>query len=128
MWIFTRHGFISAVSALRANGTMNKQQVVVRARTAGHLDAILAAAGLDQARSEVRMSTDRDYAYRVVLDKPQFVALVSAAAADIDYPNFKSECQQAHPGDRAYHQMLAATWHAGYEMQVSHLADLERDD
>ena len=128
MWIFTRHGFISAVSALRANGTVNKRQVVVRARTAGHLDAILAAVGLDEARSEVRMSTDRDYAYRVVLDKRQFVALVSAAAADIDYPNFKSECQRAHPSDRAYHQMLATSWHAGYDMQVAHLADLDHDD
>ncbi|MHB0961108.1 MAG: hypothetical protein ACYC0X_21880 [Pirellulaceae bacterium] len=127
MWIFTRHGFISAVSALRANGTLNERQVVVRARIAAHLDAILAAAGLDEARGKVRWTKARDYAYRVVLDTPQFVALVSAAAAAIDYPNFKHECHRAHPEDHLYTQLLGTTWMAGYQMQVAHQADRERE-
>ncbi|MHB8974279.1 MAG: hypothetical protein ACYC3X_29350 [Pirellulaceae bacterium] len=123
MWIFTRHGFISAVSPQRANGTINQQQVVVRARTALHLDAILAAAGLDKARGKVRATKARDYAYRVVLAKQQFLTLVSTAAANIDYPNFKHECYRAHPEDHRYTQMLGTTWMAGYEMQVAHQAD-----
>jgi hypothetical protein len=118
MWIFTRHGFISAVSAVDAHGNVDAERVVVRARTAAHLEAILTAAGLPEALAAIRYSPERDYAYRVVLEKAIFVTLVAAAADSLDYPNFKSACQWEHPDDRAYHRMLGTTWQAGYTMQA----------
>lgn len=127
MWIFTQHGFISAVCARTSRGRTDRHRLVVRARTRSHLHEVLATCHLDKL-NKVEHTPDRDYAWRVVLSKPQFVALVGAAAADIDYPNFKSQCQRAHPDDRAYHQLLATTWHAGYDMQVAHLAGLDNDD
>jgi hypothetical protein len=128
MWIFTVHGFLSAVCARRDNGTIDRSRVVVRARCAAHLEAILQDAGLGGEDTRVAYTPRRDYAYRVVLSREDFGDLLATLVSHIDYDNFKDACQRVHPDDAPYQHWLHGIWSAGCDLQQASRHRPRRDD
>ena len=92
MWVFTRHGFFSAVQA-----TDDAELVVVRARSRAdiaHLHGWLRGLG---APSEVITYAVSDYPWRTITTKAAWALYVHAAAADIDYGNYKGAVAETNP-------------------------------
>ena len=109
MWLFTPHGFYSAVSALDG-GKVDPTRVCVRARVRRHLLALCRAYPTAFGPKDVARSDTSDYRYRVVLPRRVWVDIVTDLAADVDYPNFKSAAKAAHPADHGYHDALLRVW------------------
>jgi hypothetical protein len=95
MWIFTKHGFFSAVCARKGNGKhgqpVDRDRIMVRARVRGHLEALKKRfAGL-LGQCDVQQSADTDYAYRLFVQEYVWAQVLAGLAEETDYDNFKSE-------------------------------------
>src|SRR5205809_7645837 len=95
MWLFTKHGFFSAVCARQGDGRygqpVDPDRIMVRARMRGHLEALKGHFPALFAGCEIRESAGTDYTYRIFVAKPAWAEIVAALAAETDYDNFKSE-------------------------------------
>ncbi len=94
MWIFTKHGFYSAVQH-----TDKANVVLVRARFKGDLESLCKTYDITP---EVKYTPAADYLYRMEFKKELWSEIVAKEAADIDYPNFKSEVHDGTERDTAY--------------------------
>lgn len=104
MWLFTRYGFYSVVRCKRpAKGGF--VQFAVRARRREHLEALLE---LMEEKIYIAETLDSDYGYRVTLMPTQLDDMVIALSGDIDYENFKEECEKCMPRD--YCDALHDVW------------------
>jgi len=94
MWIFTRYGFFSAVSARQGDGAhgqpVDPERIMVRARVRGHLEALIDACPLLNG-SAIMTFSGTDYAYRIFVSKSVWSQVLAALGDEIDYDNFKSE-------------------------------------
>jgi hypothetical protein len=115
MWIFTKHGFFSAVCARQGGGKhgqpVDPDLIMVRARVRGHLEA-LKKRFLDLiGQCEIQESAGTDYAFRIFVDKPVWSQVLARLNEEIDYGNFKSEVarHQGRAGD-AYERSLHEVW------------------
>jgi hypothetical protein len=68
MWLFTRYGFYSIACARQANGSVDPDALMIRARVAAHLRDLQrrfpALAG-----KEIVTLPDRDYRFRLIVPK-----------------------------------------------------------
>src|SRR5262245_55110299 len=115
MWIFTKHGFFSAVCARQGDGEhhqpVDPDQIMVRARIRGHLEALKKRFSDFLSECEIRAFPGSDYAYRIFLSKAVWSQVIAALAMEIDYDNFKSEVghDQGKAG-AAYTHSLHEVW------------------
>jgi hypothetical protein len=93
MWLFTTDGFFSAVAHRTDAGT-----VIVRSRVANDARRLVEAAGA----GDVIETSDSDYRFRVHLPRQTWATYVAAAAAAIDYHNFKDAVAARAGADRAH--------------------------
>jgi hypothetical protein len=122
MWIFTKHGFYSAVCARQGDGAhaqpVDPDRVMVRVRLRQHLEA------LQQRFPELLSSYDiqefqgTDYAYRIFLPKKVWVEVLAGLGEETDYDNFKSAVGR-HQGAEgaAYEHALHDVWSVMYRLQ-----------
>src|SRR5476649_1937073 len=103
MWIFTKHGFFSAVCARQGNGKhgqpVDPDRIMVRARVRGHLEALKKRFSELVGECEILEDTGTDYAFRFFVPKPIWVQILAGLAEETDYDNFKSKV--AHYQGRA---------------------------
>ena len=95
MWIFTKHGFYSAVWARQGDGKnghfFDPDRIMVRARLREHLERLKDRFPNLLGQCEIREFTGTDYAYRLFVDEPVWSHVLAGLAEETDYDNFKSE-------------------------------------
>lgn len=122
MWIFTRHGFFSAVCARQGSGKhgqpIDPDRIMVRARIRGHLENLKNRFPglLDQC--DIQDFAGTDYAFRIFVNKPLWSQMLSALAEETDYDNFKSEVARLQgSAGKAYQDSLHDVWSVMYRLQ-----------
>ena len=115
MWIFTKHGFFSAVCARRADGKhgqpIDLSRIMVRARIRGHLEALRERFPDLLGKCEIQEFAGTDYAFRLFVQKSAWSQVVSGLAEETDYDNFKSEvARHQGRGGAAYERSLHDVW------------------
>ena len=122
MWIFTKHGFFSAVCARQGNGKhgqpVDTDRIMVRARLRSHLKALKKRFSDQLVECEIQESEGTDYAYRLFVQKSVWMQVLSGLAEETDYDNFKSEVA-SHQGTAgaAYEHSLHSVWSAMHKLQ-----------
>ena len=122
MWLFTKHGFFSAVCARQGNGghgqPVDPGRIMVRARVRGHLEALKSRFPAELGTCEIAESPDADYLFRLFVGKPEWVRVLAGLAEETDYDNFKSEVarHQGHNG-RDYENALHDVWDIARRLQ-----------
>lgn len=122
MWIFTKHGFFSAVCARQGGGKhgqpVDPNRIMVRARVRAHLEALKNRFPELLARCEVLEIAGTDYAFRFFVTKSVWSQVLSGLAEETDYDNFKSEvARYQESGGAAYERSLHDVWSVMYKLQ-----------
>jgi hypothetical protein len=123
MWIFTKHGFYSAVCARQGDGEhgqpVDVDRIMVRARIRGHLEALKKRFPDLIGQCETREFVGTDYAFRIFVDKPVWSQVVAGLAEETDYDNFKSEvASHQGPTGAAYERSLHEVWSVMNKLQM----------
>lgn len=123
MWIFSIHGFFSAVSAREGKsgyGKVDATRIMVRARVRAHLERLASVYPEQLAGREILESPGNDYRWRVFMPKEVWAQVMASLALDTDYDNFKSEAGRQWPKDDAgYVHMLHGIWSRHADMQTN---------
>lgn len=106
MWLFTKHGFFSAVQ----DNYCNEDEVMVRARSKADLEALCKA--LNIPATAIATTPQADYRQRLKLTKRQWSEYVAGAAQATNYPNFKDTVD-----DCPRHDAYMKCWEALYQWQ-----------
>lgn len=85
MWIFTPNSFLSVVAPLPGTKAAREDQLVVRARVKGDIEAIFGN------KYPVEYTRDRDYAFRALIPRDDVVKAVADSVKNIEYRNFKNQ-------------------------------------
>jgi hypothetical protein len=122
MWIFTRHGFFSAVCARQGDGShgqpVDPDRIMVRARVRAHLEALRERFADMLGEAEICEFPHTDYAFRIFVDKADWARVLAALARETDYDNFKSEvARHQGPAGRPYEHALHEVWVTMYGLQ-----------
>ncbi|MDA1232699.1 MAG: hypothetical protein O2856_18160 [Planctomycetota bacterium] len=138
MWIFTKHGFFSAVCARQGNGKhgqpVDPERIMVRARVRGHLEALKKRFPDLLGECEIQESAGTDYAYRLFVQKSTWTQVLAGLAEETDYDNFKSEvARHQGRGGAAYEHSLHDVWSVmnrlqKHERMVEQPPELSQDD
>jgi len=117
MWIFVRYGFYSVACADKPDGSLDKETVMIRARSRDHLQNLCARFSAI-ADAEIVAMADRDYRYRVIIPKQVWVPILAELAEEQDWSNFKNEAA-AYQGKSgaAYLKALHEVWGTMYRLQ-----------
>jgi len=95
MWIFSKHGFFSAVCCRQGDGKagqpVDTDRIMVRARIRGHLEALKRRFPSFLGESEIPEFVGTDYAFRLFVQKSAWAQMLAELAQETDYDNFKSE-------------------------------------
>ena len=115
MWIFTKHGFFSAVCSRQADGKhgqpVDLSRIMVRARVRDHLEALRKHFPELLGDCEIQESAGTDYAFRLFVQKSAWIRVVAGLAEETDYDNFKSEAARHQGrGGVAYEHALHDVW------------------
>ncbi len=122
MWIFTKHGFFSAVCARQGDGKHGQPvdlgRIMVRARIRSLLEALKERFPDLLDECEIQESAGTDYAYRLFVPKSAWTHVVAGLASETDYDNFKSEVAR-HQGKEgaAYEHSLHEVWSVMHRLQ-----------
>ncbi len=122
MWVFTKHGFFSAVCARQGGGKhgqpIDPDRIMVRARVRGHLEALKKRFSDLLGQCDIQEFAGTDYAFRLFVDKPVWSQVLSGLAEETDYDNFKSEVAR-HQGraGAAYERSLHEVWSVMHRLQ-----------
>lgn len=122
MWIFTKHGFFSAVCARQGSGEhgepVDPDRIMVRARIREHLEALQARFPDLLGRCDIQESAGTDYAFRLFAAKPVWADVLTGLADETDYDNFKGEVARHLGTDgAAYERSLHHVWSAMRKLQ-----------
>lgn len=122
MWLFTKHGFYSAVCARQGNGSyiqpVDPDRIMVRARIKTHLEALKIRFPALLGDCDIKSDTGTDYAYRIFVAKPAWSQVMAALAEELDYDNFKSEVAKYQgSGGRDYEHALHGVWGVMHKLQ-----------
>jgi hypothetical protein len=115
MWLFTKHGFYSAVCVRQGDGShgqpVDSDLIMVRARVRSHLDALKERFPDLLAECEIKDFPGTDYAFRIFVDKPVWSQVLVGLNEEMDYDNFKSKVAR-HQGSEgaAYEHSLHEVW------------------
>jgi hypothetical protein len=90
MWLFTRYGFFSIVSATNPDGRRDDETFMVRARRVAHLKALQTRFPA-LAEYPILTWTGHDYRYRLIVPKVDWTNIVSELVTEQEWSNFKSE-------------------------------------
>ena len=94
MWLFTKHGFFSAVQ------NWNDPNLIhVRARFHGDLERLCKKHGVP---ADVKSLPNTDYPYRMDFERERWSEIVKREALEIDYANFKNAVHDGTERDSAY--------------------------
>lgn len=114
MWLFTTYGFYSVVCAREGDGRhgrpVDPSRVMVRARVAGHLEALKARFPEALGACPIEASPSADYACRIFVDKATWASVAQQLADEIDYDNFKSAVARRGRTGRRYEAALHDVW------------------
>lgn len=115
MWVFSKHGFFTAVCARKGSGEHGQpadpERLMVRARVRGHLEALQRRFPDLLGQCEIRESAGTDYAFRIFVAKPVWAHVLSGLAEETDYDNFKAEvARHQGPSGDAYEHALHEVW------------------
>lgn len=122
MWIFTKHGFYSAVCARQGDGghgqPVDPDRVMVRVRLRQHLEALQQRFPELLSSYEIQEFQGTDYAYRIFLPKRVWSEVLAGLGEETDYDNFKSAVAH-HQGasGAAYEDSLHDVWSVMYRLQ-----------
>jgi hypothetical protein len=122
MWVFTKHGFFSAVCARQGSGKhgqpVDPNRIMVRARVRGHLEALKKQFPDLLGKGEIQAYVGTDYAFRLFVEKSAWSQVLAGLAKETDYDNFKSEVAR-HQGKTgaAYERSLHDVWSVMYKLQ-----------
>ena len=122
MWVFTKHGFFSAVCARQGDGKhgspIDPDRIMVRARVREHLEALKQRFPDLLSACDIQEFAGTDYAFRIFIDKRVWSAVLSGLGDETDYDNFKSEVAR-HQGraGAAYERSLHDVWSVMYRLQ-----------
>jgi len=122
MWIFTKYGFFSAVSARQEDEkygqVLDPDRIMVRARVRGHLEALKERFPDMLGQCDIHAFIGTDYAFRIFVDKLVWSQVLSELAEETDYDNFKSEVAH-HQGSHgaAYEHSLHEVWSVMHRLQ-----------
>ena len=123
MWLFTKHGFYSAVCARQGEGNrtepVDPDRVMVRARVSSHLENLIKHFPQWLGDVEVLHSRDTDYRYRILMEKNTWNKVVSELVSKMDYDNFKSSVgtNTAEVGLN-YKDALLDVWQTMHQLQT----------
>lgn len=122
MWIFTKHGFFSAVCARQGDGShgqpVDPDRIMIRVRLRSHLEGLKKRFSGLLAECEIREFPDTDYAFRLFVPKINWGQILSELAAEIEYDNFKSEVASFQgPAGAAYERSLHDVWSVMHRLQ-----------
>jgi hypothetical protein len=115
MWLFTKHGFFSAVCARQGDGShgqpVDPDRIMVRARIRSHLESLKGRFSDVLADCEIKEFSGTDYAFRIFVDKSVWSQVIVGLNEEMDYDNFKSEVAR-HQGSEgaAYEHSLHEVW------------------
>jgi hypothetical protein len=102
MWIFTRYGFYSIACAARPDGSIDPDNLMVRARSEEHLRA-LQRRFPSLSTTEILTSPNQDYRYRIILPKHIWAGILVDLAMEQKWSNFKNEvAAYNHPNGKEY--------------------------
>jgi hypothetical protein len=122
MWLFTKHGFFSAVCARQGDGrhgqSVDPDRIMVRARVRGHLEGLKNRFPGLLGECDVQETAGTDYAYRLFVLKSAWMQVLAGLAEETDYDNFKSEVarHQGYSG-AAYERSLHEVWSVMHRLQ-----------
>ena len=121
MWVFTKHGFFSAVCARQGDGThgqpVDPGRIMVRARVREHLEGLKTRFPNLLGQCDILEFAGTDYAFRVFMDKQVWSRVLAGLAEETDYDNFKSEVARQGRGAAAYERALHDVWSVTYRLQ-----------
>ncbi len=115
MWLFTKHGFYSAVCARQGDGShgqpVDPDRIMVRARLRSHLEALKENFSDLLADCEIKEFAGTDYAYRIFVPKPIWAQVMVGLTEEMNYDNFKSKVAR-HQGSAGadYEHLLHEVW------------------
>ena len=122
MWIFTRHGFFSAVCARQGDGAYHQpvdpDRIMVRARVRAHLEALRERFAELLGNCEILEDAGTDYAFRIFVGKVVWSEVLAGLGEELDYDNFKSEVarHQGRAGAK-YEGSLHKVWDVMHRLQ-----------
>lgn len=105
MWLCFNNAFVSAVAHHE-----QPDLLVVRARMKEHLENLFPG-----MKDKIIMAPERDYRWRVLVDRKQFADLVASHIEEISYTNFKDSVK-----DDELHDMYSTWWGDHYQLQARH--------
>lgn len=115
MWLFTKHGFYSAVCARQGDGShrqpVDPDRIMVRARVRSHLESLKSQFNDLLGDCDIREFAGTDYAYRIFVPKSVWSQVLIGLNEEMDYDNFKSEVAR-HQGSVGadYEHSLHKVW------------------
>jgi len=122
MWIFTRYGFFSIACANKTDGTIDPDNVMVRARLHEHLVSLRDRfPDSEIGKAEILSWDGRDYKYRIIVSKVAWVYALTEMAAEQTWSNFKNEASRfsrAKKMAHAYVDSLHQIWEVMYRLQA----------
>lgn len=111
MWIYTQHGIASIVQDFN-----DPDMFWIRTRNRSDMEAFidLTRTVIDWTFDDVQHHPDRDYEWRSILSRKEFLSLLETVGTDIDYPNFKDQATKTTPHNmnvlyRVYDETLRAS-------------------
>lgn len=107
MWVFTKHGFVSAVRKKEF-----AEFLTVRARDRESLVELA-----EMYEAQIAKSPHADYPYRVFVKPADFAAWLAEAAVEIDYENFKNAVASSRGFEFAI--PLNSVWAAMHDVEDS---------
>jgi hypothetical protein len=122
IWIFTKHGFFSAVCARRGSGPYSKpvdlDRIMVRGRVRAHLEALKKRFPDLLGKHKIETLAGTDYAFRLFVAKTVWAEVVARLAEETDYDNFKSKVSQYQgKAGVAYERSLHEVWSIMHRLQ-----------
>jgi hypothetical protein len=112
MWLFTRYGFYSiasATSASKPNGPTGPSDVMIRARCRAHIES-LRKRFPELSEYKIREWPNRDYRFRLIIDKETWVRVIAELAREQTWSNFKNEVADFQSKDHDYIHALHDVW------------------
>lgn len=118
MWIMTKYGFFSIVSAWTSETDRipHPDLMMIRARRKTHLENLKHNFATLQGYA-ITETGNTDYPFRMITPKFVIDGVVVDLVRCIDYTNFKNEVHEAMPLDPAYNVFLMGIWSKGVAMQ-----------
>ena len=116
MWLFTKYGFFSVVSA-RADGAAKTKRIdpskfMIRSRNREHLVNLMSDTDVGRLldNPEIIETPDADYPYRIIVDRGRWIAAIAILVGMTMEDNFKKSVRTAMPDDQEFHKALNTVW------------------